>query len=102
MRIVLTSILFVFCVISAIWAYQMNYETRYKKKQIIEINKKIESTLDRIDLLNTEWAFLNSPERLSQLADENFLKLNLIPLSKNNIKYSMDQINNSNEIKNGQ
>ena len=41
MRIVLTSILLVFCVISAIWAYQMNYETRYKKKQIIEINKKI-------------------------------------------------------------
>ena len=89
MRIVLTSILFVFCVISAIWAYQMNYETRHKKKQIIEINKKIKSTLNRIDLLNAEWAFLNSPERLSKLADENFLKLNLIPLSKNNIKYSM-------------
>ena len=34
----------------------MNYETRYKK-QIIEINKKIKSTLDRIDLLNAEWAF---------------------------------------------
>ena len=39
MRIVLTSILFVFCVISAIWAYKMNYETRHKKKQLIEINE---------------------------------------------------------------
>ena len=102
MRIVLISILFVFCVISAIWAYQMNYETRYKKNQIMEINKKIKSTLDRIDLLNAEWAFLNSPKRLSQLADENFSKLKLIPISKNNIKYSIDQINNSYEIKDGQ
>ena len=102
MRITLFISFFVFCVISAIWAYQMNYETRDKKKKIIEINRNINFTLDRIDLLNAEWAFLNSPERLSQLADENFLKLNLIPLSKNNIKYSMDQINNSNEIKNGQ
>ena len=102
MRIILISILFIFCVISAIWAYQMNYETRYKKKQIVEINKKIKFTLDRIELLNAEWAFLNSPERLLKLADENFSKLNLIPLSKNNIKYSINHINNSNEIQDGQ
>ena len=38
----------------------------------------------------------------STVADENFLKLNLIPLSKNNIKYSMDQTNNSQETENGQ
>ena len=72
MRIVLLTSLFILCVISAIWAYQMNYETRAKKKQILEVTKKINFTLNRIELLRAEWAFLNSPERLSKLVDENF------------------------------
>ena len=60
----------------------MNYENRAKKKQLIEINRKINFTLNRIELLRAEWAYLNSPERLSKLVDENFLSLNLIPISK--------------------
>ena len=78
MRIVLLTSLFILCVISTIWAYQMNYETRAKKKQILEVTKKINFTLNRIELLRAEWAFLNSPERLSKLVDENFL--NLLPI----------------------
>ena len=74
MRIVLLTSLFILCVISTIWAYQMNYETRAKKKQILEVTKKINFTLTRIELLRAEWAFLNSPERLSKLVDENFPK----------------------------
>ncbi|MFL2802417.1 MAG: hypothetical protein ACJ0DD_06610 [Paracoccaceae bacterium] len=80
----------------------MNYETRSKKKQIIEINTKINFTLNRIELLRAEWAFLNSPERLSKLVDENFLSLNLIPISKKNIFYDIENIKNFNEIKNDQ
>ena len=38
----------------------MNYETRAKKKQILEVTKKINFTLNRIELLRAEWAFLNS------------------------------------------
>ncbi len=102
MRIVLLTCLFIFCVISAIWAYQMNYENRAKKKQLIEINRKINFTLNRIELLRAEWAYLNSPERLSKLVDENFLSLNLIPISKKNIFYDIETIKNFNEIKNGQ
>ena len=80
----------------------MNYETRAKKKQLIEINRKINFTLNRIELLRAEWAFLNSPERLSKLVDENFLSLNLIPISKKNIFYDIETIKNFNGIKNGQ
>ena len=80
----------------------MNYETRAKKKQLIEINRKINFTLNRIELLRAEWAFLNSPERLSKLVDENFLSLNLIPISKKNIFYDIKTIKNINEIKNDQ
>ena len=80
----------------------MNYETRAKKKQLSEINRKINFTLNRIELLRAEWAFLNSPERLSKLVDENFLSLNLIPISKKNIFYNIKNIKNFNEIKNDQ
>ncbi len=100
MRIALLTILFIFCVISAIWAYQMNYETRAKKKQILEVTKKINFTLNRIELLRAEWAFLNSPERLSRLVDENFLNLNLIPISKKNIISDVKDLENLNENQN--
>ena len=80
----------------------MNYETRAKKKQLSEINRKINFTVNRIELLRAEWAFLNSPERLSKLVDENFLSLNLIPISQKNIFYDIETIKNSNEIKNDQ
>ncbi len=102
MRIVLFTIFFIFCVISTIWAYKMNYETRAKKKQIIEITKKINFTLNRIELLKAEWGFLNSPERLSKLVDENFLNLSLIPISKKNIVYDLKTIGNFNETTNDQ
>ena len=100
MRIALLTSLFIFCVISAIWAYQMNYETRAKKKQILEVTKKINFTLNRIELLRAEWAFLNSPERLSRLVDENFLNLNLIPISKKNIISDVKDLENLNENQN--
>ena len=102
MRIVLLASFFILCVISAIWAYQMNYETRAKKKQILDITKKINFTLNRIELLKAEWAFLNSPERLSKLVDENFLNLNLIPISKKNIVHDIKSLESFNEIENDQ
>ena len=73
-----------------------------KKKQILEVTKKINFTLNRIELLRAEWAFLNSPERLSKLVDENFLNLSLIPISKKNIVYDIKTLENFNEKKNGQ
>ena len=102
MRIVLLASFFILCVISAIWAYQINYETRAKKKQILDITKKINFTLNRIELLKAEWAFLNSPERLSKLVDENFLNLNLIPISKKNIVHDIKSLETFNEIENDQ
>ena len=102
MRIVLLTSLFILCVISTIWAYQMNYHTRAKKKEIVQITKKINFTLNRIELLRAEWAFLNSPERLSKLVDENFLNLNLIPISKKNIVYDIKALENFNEKQNDQ
>ena len=102
MRIVFLTSIFVLCVISTIWAYQMNYETRAKKKEILEITKKINFTLNRIELLKAEWAFLNSPDRLSKLVDENFLNLNLIPISKKNIFHDVKTIENLKEIQNDQ
>lgn len=102
MRLVLLVISFALCIISAVWAYQMNYDTRAKKKQIVNINKKISYTLNRIELLKAEWAFLNSPDRLSKLVDQNFKVLGLIPITKNKIFEDIKKVENFDEIKNGQ
>ena len=97
MRVIFLSVIFAFCVISAIWAYKMNYNTRTKQKQIITINKKILNTENRIELLKAEWAFLNNPERLSKLVDENFLNLRLIPITKNSIISNLEILKKNNE-----
>ena len=97
MRIIMLVLAFSLCILSAIWACQLNYSTRAKEKQILEINKKIDLTSNRIRLLKAEWAFLNSPSRLSKLVDENFFSLNLVPISKKNLSYDLKSFKKLNE-----
>ena len=85
MRMIIQSILFIFCVLSAVWAYQVNYETRSVEKENRIINGKINSMLTRIDLLEAEWAYLNRPKRLTKLVDQNFMSLRLVPITKKHL-----------------
>ena len=45
------SILLVLCILSAVWAYQVNYEARSVKKEIEDLEFEIKTVLNRIDLL---------------------------------------------------
>lgn len=65
----------------AYWAYTENYTTQASIRRVEELNRLVAEEKEAISILNAEWAYLNRPERLSNLADLNFIKLKLVPLA---------------------
>lgn len=64
----------------AFWAYRENYETQGAQTEAQHLQREIARTRQRLRVLNAEWAYLNRPERLRDLAYLNFDKLGLLPL----------------------
>jgi hypothetical protein len=64
----------------AFWAYQENYRTQAALRDVRDLHDQIGIAHQRINMLNAEWAYLNRPDRLRDLADINFERLGLLPL----------------------
>lgn len=64
----------------AFWAYRENYATRQVLKQTQILQQDIGAAQSRLAVLRAEWAYLNRPERLRDLAVINFDKLGLLHL----------------------
>jgi hypothetical protein len=62
------------------WSYQENYRTRASLKDLAQLQHRIGVAHARMDMLKAEWAYLNRPDRLRQLADMNFKRLGLLPM----------------------
>lgn len=77
-------ILYVFAAMAvmglAFWAYQENYKTQQAIKEVRTLHAQIGATHERVNMLRAEWAYLNRPDRLSDLAELNFDRLGLLPL----------------------
>ncbi len=78
------SILYVLTALSvfglALWAYQENYRTQQVLKETRSLQTQIGAAQARLAVLRAEWAYLNRPDRLRELADLNFERLGLLPL----------------------
>ena len=64
----------------AFWAYQENYKTQQAQREVRELQAQIGQAHSRLGMLKAEWAYLNRPDRLRELAELNFDRLELLPL----------------------
>lgn len=65
----------------AFWAYRENYQTQASLTEVEHLQRDIGLARERLGVLRAEWAYLNRPDRLRELADLNYDRLGLIPFS---------------------
>lgn len=63
----------------AFWAYRENYATKDALAEAERLRAEIRIAHARLAVLRAEWAYLNRPDRLRDLADLNFDRLGLLP-----------------------
>lgn len=81
MRTVLYILTVLAVVALAFWAYRENYATQQTLNEADELRRDIRAGHSRLSVLKAEWAYLNRPDRLRDLADINFDRLGLLPLT---------------------
>jgi hypothetical protein len=62
------------------WAYRENYTTQSALRDVADLQDEIASLHESLAIQRAEWAHLNRPERLRDLAVLNFDRLGLMPM----------------------
>lgn len=62
------------------WAYRENYQTQDALREVSQLQRQIGQRREELAVLRAEWAYLNRPERLRELAELNYSRLRLKPL----------------------
>lgn len=64
----------------AFWAYRENYATQAALREVRSLQADIADLREALSIQRAEWAYLNRPDRLRDLATINFDRLGLLPL----------------------
>jgi hypothetical protein len=64
----------------AFWAYRENYATQAALREVRTLQGQIADLREALSIQRAEWAYLNRPDRLRELATINFDRLGLLPL----------------------
>lgn len=62
------------------WAYRENYATQDALREVASLQDEIASLRETLTIQSAEWAYLNRPDRLRELATLNFDRLGLLPM----------------------
>ena len=77
----LVYVISVLCVMAlAAWAYRENFRTQSALREVELLQAQIGMLREQRSVLSAEWAWLNRPDRLHDLAELNFDRLGLLPL----------------------
>ncbi len=85
------------------WAYRENYATQATLRQVDTLNDEIAALREGLSVQRAEWAYLNRPDRLRELATLNFDRLGLLPMESaqfgaaSDIAYPPAQLANAEE-----
>lgn len=82
---------FAFLIGLGFWAYEENYQTKQIVNEAEQMQTQIAQARARLGVLRAEWAYLNRPDRLRELAELNFDALALLPITPDQFG-RMDQI----------
>ena len=80
MRSLMYVVTFLSVIAAAFWAYHENYKTQAALGDAQAVRVEISEARARLAVLKAEWAYLNRPDRLRDLAEINFERLQLMPL----------------------
>jgi hypothetical protein len=62
------------------WAYRENYATQSDIRAMVALQGEIGALREGLTIQKAEWAYLNRPSRLRDLATVNYDKLGLLPM----------------------
>ncbi|MDQ2065016.1 cell division protein FtsL [Xinfangfangia sp. CPCC 101601] len=80
MRPVLYVLTFLGLIALGFWAYRENYATQAALREVRGLQNEIANLREALSVQRAEWAYLNRPERLRDLAGLNFDTLKLLPM----------------------
>jgi hypothetical protein len=77
-------VVYVICFLSLIalgaWAYRENYATQAAQREVTALQNEIAELREALSVQRAEWAYLNRPDRLRELATLNFDRLGLFAM----------------------